>query len=220
MDRVTQIPELRNKISSNLGSNTLSKFRKSSKTIYDTYESNEIWLDNIDARFGIHLTAGEAHDMLLKFIERDFVGYMSVVLYDEHAENEDDIVTVLGRVLVKTCDTVAELLDRLDKRFGILGDVLISPELPDEMANCGRMSAPSIHFAEYANAFVGRAEVSVSGYILQHDEDVEPLLQDTLNVVIPQFFISTSSIVFVKRDYSEQQLADIRALIAESLNEA
>lgn len=217
MDELNKIPELFNELSNNLDSKSLSTYCKSSKSIHEMCQSDQVWLNNINARFGIEMNTIEAYSMLLEFMECDYVGYMNVTLYDEKAANRDKIVTILGKILVKSYDTIGEILEQLDKKFGILGDIAVAEVLKPNKFTDKRYSIGE-YYIEYEGCDGCEEGIRVTGYLLHHDAKPKVgWLNHSLDMVIPRLSISNMDLVFVKHDYSDKELEKIRRVITESL---
>lgn len=215
MDQIVKIPELFGTVTANLNGETLSKMCHTSEGIHKVCESSEIWLNNLESRFGISLNNVTAYSTLLKFAERHIIKNMDVVLVDWKAK--DNPVKLLGQLLVTSVDTVAEVLHRLDVEFGLLGNVAIS-SVNKTIFTRKRYH----HFSEYSyytDIFGADAAAPIiSTKILHHKESMELKWFTTpISLLYSQGFIGDIEIVFLKRNYSKKQLNNIRRLINKAL---
>lgn len=215
MDEITKIPEMLNSITATMKSDELSKMCQISTDFNTASCSPEMWLKNIKTRFGVDLNNRAAYDLLLKFFERNIVINANVTILDEKAADENNAVKILGKMLISATDTVAEIVDRLDKQFGILGDVAICGVVEDDFTSDRYIFT---NYSEFEQCTENYIHIETDAYILHHTGRISvPWFVGQMQSVIPQALPTNTEIVFVKYDYSAAELKKIRSKIVKAL---
>lgn len=221
MDTLPQ--EVINLILSELDAWEILKFCSSHVGGRTLCRNNELWLNNIYHRFGVNLTIERALSLLVNLFETNTVSNVNIGLLDA----DKNTVTILGKIFLEPATTILGLVEEINRRLGILGEIRFKIVNDAQSFTKDRYVRYHVVYSTFENddyhnfysadlllpvVFPNPSEEDKDVYV----DELAYWLLTPLGLAIPQLFPETMEIVIIKHQFTDRELN----IITESIDRA